>query len=101
MDFLTKRSNTAETAFLNAYKRLIEIPSQSPLFSLVILPVPLCLDPVLVLEQAVSQQQRLRASQDLEVENKQLRETLKDYNTEFAQVKNQGEEEVDVNMKWL
>ena len=28
VDSLTKRSNTAETAFLNAYKRLIEIPSQ-------------------------------------------------------------------------
>ena len=41
----------------------------------------------------------MRASQDLEVENKQLRETLKDYNTEFAQVKNQGEWKGDVNMK--
>ena len=47
-------------------------------------------DPILVLEQAVSQQQKLRTLQDLEVENKQLRETLNDYNTEFAQVKNQG-----------
>ena len=29
-------------------------------------------------------------SQDYEIENKQLRETLDEYNTEFAEVKNQG-----------
>ena len=28
--------------------------------------------------------------QDYEIENKQLRETLEEYNTEFAEVKNQG-----------
>ena len=29
-------------------------------------------------------------SQDFEIENKKLRETLNEYNTEFAEVKNQG-----------
>ena len=29
-------------------------------------------------------------AKDCEIENKQLRETLKEYNSEFAQVKNQG-----------
>ena len=28
--------------------------------------------------------------QDYEIENKKLRETLEEYNTEFAEVKNQG-----------
>lgn len=28
--------------------------------------------------------------QDYEIENKQLRETLEEYNSEFAEVKNQG-----------
>ena len=47
------------------------------------------LDPIPVLEQAVTQQQRLQQSQDHEIEVKQLRETLQEYNVEFAQVKNQ------------
>ena len=34
-------------------------------------------------------QQRLQLAQDQEVEVKQLRETLLEYNVEFAQVKNQ------------
>lgn len=52
----------------------------------------MCLtDPVPVLEQAVQAQKRAQRVQDLEIENKQLRETLDDYNNEFAEVKNQGE----------
>lgn len=47
-------------------------------------------DPIPLLEQALSQQQRLNAMQDLEVENVKLRETLDEYTKEFAQVKNQG-----------
>lgn len=46
-------------------------------------------DPISVLEQALIQQQRLQQSQDHEVEVKQLRETLQEYNVEFAHVKNQ------------
>ena len=42
-----------------------------------------------MLEQALSVQQRLQQAQDHEIEVKQLRETLQEYNKEFAQVKNQ------------
>lgn len=47
-------------------------------------------DPVAVLEQAIQAQKRAQRVSDLEIENKQLRETLDDYNNEFAEVKNQG-----------
>ena len=47
-------------------------------------------DPVAVLEQALQAQKRAQRVADLEIENKQLRETLDDYNNEFAEVKNQG-----------
>ena len=46
-------------------------------------------DPIPVLEQAMGQQQRLQQAQDHEIEVKQLRETLQEYNAEFAHVKNQ------------
>lgn len=72
VDSLSRRSLSAETAFLSAYKRIIAIP-----------------DPIPVLEQALGQQQRLQQSQDHEIEVKQLRETLQEYNAEFAHVKNQ------------
>jgi homeobox protein cut-like len=77
VDALTKRSKAAETAFLNTYKKLIDIPDCIP-----------------VLEQAVALQQKLERAQDCEIENKQLRETLEEYNSEFAHVKNQ---EVTIN----
>ena len=48
------------------------------------------LDPVPLLESAVTQQQKLMNMQDLTVENSKLRETLDEYTKEFAQVKNQG-----------
>lgn len=47
-------------------------------------------DPISVLEQAVGIQQRLQSSQDHEVQNAKLKETLEEYKSEFAQVKNQG-----------
>ena len=47
-------------------------------------------DPVSVLEYALQVQKRAQRVQDLEIENKQLRETLAEYNHEFAEVKNQG-----------
>ena len=48
-------------------------------------------DPVVALEHAMTIQKKMQRMQDLEIENKQLRETLEEYNTEFAEVKNQGE----------
>ncbi|XP_064392801.1 protein CASP-like [Halichondria panicea] len=72
VDALSRRSQAAESAFLTTYKRLIDIP-----------------DPIPVLDQAVTQQQKLMQSQDHEIEVKQLRETLQEYNSEFAHVKNQ------------
>ena len=48
------------------------------------------IDPVSVFEQCLADQQRLNTLQDIELENTKLRETLDDYNKEFANVKNQG-----------
>lgn len=72
IDALSKRSKAAEAAFLSVYKKLIDLP-----------------DPVPVLEYALQVQKRAQRVQDLEIENKQLRETLAEYNHEFAEVKNQ------------
>lgn len=61
-------------------------------FSIIISPYACaCIDPVPLFEQAIQCQQKLMTAQDLEIENKQLRETLNEYNSEFAHVKNQGE----------
>ena len=49
-----------------------------------------CVDPIPLFEQALFQQQKLMFLQDLELENKKLRETLEEYTNEFAHVKNQG-----------
>ncbi len=43
-----------------------------------------------MLEHALDIQKRAHKAQDLELENKKLRETLDEYNNEFAEVKNQG-----------
>lgn len=72
IDALSKRSKNAEAAFLAVYKRLIDAP-----------------DPQSALEHAQQLQKRAQKLQDVEVENKQLRETLADYNHEFAEYKNQ------------
>lgn len=47
-------------------------------------------DPTSVLEYCVNLQKRAQKAQDLEIENQKLRETLEEYNKEFAEVKNQG-----------
>ncbi|GFR72905.1 homeobox protein cut-like 1 [Elysia marginata] len=73
IDSLSKRSKAAEASFLSVYKKLIDIPDPSP-----------------ALEHAQSIQKRAQKVQDLEIENKQLRETLDEYNHEFAEVKNQA-----------
>ncbi|XP_033111582.1 homeobox protein cut-like 1 isoform X1 [Anneissia japonica] len=72
VDALSKRSKAAEGAFLSVYKKLIDVP-----------------DPVTVLEQTLAYQKKLQKAQDLEIENQKLRETLEEYNHEFAEVKNQ------------
>lgn len=72
VDSLSKRSKASEAAFLTVFKKLIDLP-----------------DPVPALEQALNFQKRAHKVQDLEIENKQLRETLDEYNHEFAEVKNQ------------
>ncbi|XP_052824317.1 protein CASP [Octopus bimaculoides] len=72
IDALSKRSKFGETAFLSIYRKLIDLP-----------------DPVPILEHAISIQKKAQKVQDFEIENKQLRETLTDYNHEFAEVKNQ------------
>lgn len=45
-----------------------------------------------VLEHALVYQKKAHKVSDLEVENTKLRETLAEYNHEFAEVRNQGEE---------
>uniref|UniRef100_A0AAY4A939 Protein CASP n=1 Tax=Denticeps clupeoides TaxID=299321 RepID=A0AAY4A939_9TELE len=72
IDALSKRSKEAEAAFLNVYKRLIDVP-----------------DPVPALELGQQLQMKVQKMHDTEMENQKLRETLEDYNKEFAEVKNQ------------
>lgn len=43
-----------------------------------------------MLEYALQIQKKAHRVSDLEIENKQLRDTLDEYNHEFAEVKNQG-----------
>ncbi|KAM4700303.1 homeobox protein cut-like 1 isoform 1-T1 [Discoglossus pictus] len=72
IDALSKRSKEAEAAFLNVYKKLIDVP-----------------DPVPALELGQQLQQKVQRMHDIETENQKLRETLDEYNKEFADVKNQ------------
>jgi len=72
IDSLSKRSKNAEAAFLLVYKSLIDVP-----------------DPCSVLEHALELQKKCYKMQDLDLENTKLRETLAEYNSEFAEVKNQ------------
>ncbi|XP_053130770.1 protein CASP isoform X5 [Hemicordylus capensis] len=72
IDALGKRSKEAEAAFLNVYKRLIDVP-----------------DPVPALDLGQQLQLKVQHMHDIETENQKLRETLEEYNKEFAEVKNQ------------
>jgi len=72
IDDLTNRSKSAESAFLDVYKRIVEAP-----------------DPVPSLEFVQTLQAKASKVADLELENAKLRETLSEYNKEFAEVKNQ------------
>ena len=60
-------------------------------YSVVLISFICCVsDPVPALEHALEIQKKARKASDLELENKKLRETLAEYNNEFAEVKNQG-----------
>ncbi|XP_062947657.1 homeobox protein cut-like 1 isoform X7 [Cynocephalus volans] len=72
IDALSKRSKEAEAAFLNVYKRLIDVP-----------------DPAPALDLGQQLQLKVQRLHDIETENQKLRETLEEYNKEFAEVKNQ------------
>ncbi|XP_069741033.1 homeobox protein cut-like 1 isoform X11 [Narcine bancroftii] len=72
IDALSKRSKEAEAAFLNVYKRLIDVP-----------------DPVPALDLGQQLQLKVQRMHDIETENQKLRETLEEYNKEFAEVRNQ------------
>ncbi|XP_055946575.1 homeobox protein cut-like 1 isoform X1 [Argiope bruennichi] len=72
VDSLSKRSKAAEAAFLTIYRTFIELP-----------------DPVPALEHYQVLLQRTMRIQDLEIENRHLRETLNDYSRELKSVRNQ------------
>lgn len=72
IDALSKRSKCSETAFLNIYKKIIELP-----------------DPTPALEFATQLQKKTQKLQELEIFNKQLKDRLEEYKNEFAEVKNQ------------
>ncbi|KAB0398220.1 hypothetical protein E2I00_014918, partial [Balaenoptera physalus] len=124
IDALSKRSKEAEAAFLNVYKRLIDVPgtllsagdgTDSFLFSWTRLKVVFAFivnimaifynehvfistiggkhlgkDPVPALDLGQQLQLKVQRLHDIETENQKLRETLEEYNKEFAEVKNQG-----------
>lgn len=79
IDNLNKRSKFVETAFLNVYKKVIDIS-----------------DPLPTLEYCAGLEKKIGRLADLEIENKNLRETLREYNEEFKEVRNQ-----DVTIKAL
>lgn len=79
IDNLNKRSKFVETAFLNVYKKIIDIA-----------------DPLPTLEYCAGLEKKVGRLADLEIENKNLRETLHEYNEEFKEVRNQ-----DVTIKAL
>ncbi|KAA0203850.1 hypothetical protein HAZT_HAZT000714 [Hyalella azteca] len=79
IDNLTRRCKVADSAFLKVYKILVDIA-----------------DPVPALEYCIGLEKKLGKYADLEIENKNLRETLSEYNEEFKEIRNQ-----DVTIKNL
>lgn len=49
-----------------------------------------CVDPVPALDLGQQLEIKVQRLHDIETENQKLRETLEEYNKEFAEVKNQG-----------
>ena len=66
IDKLSKRSKFAETSFLNAYKKILEVP-----------------DPVPALEVGEQLQRGVQRQHDAEQENKKLRETIDQNNKDL------------------
>lgn len=79
IDNLNKRSKFVEASFLNVYKKVIDIS-----------------DPLPTLEYCAGLEKKVGRLADMEIENKNLKETLRDYNEEFKEVRNQ-----DVTIKNL
>lgn len=71
-DALTKRAKAAESAFHTIYKTIANAPDPTPL-----------------LESALSSQKQTVAIRELEIENEKLQATIKEYRTDFADIKNQ------------
>lgn len=82
VDAASKRSKLMEQVLLKLYKQLIDLN-----------------DPCQWLDKAAQWQKRSERVQDLEIENKQLRDTLEEYNVEFAHVKNQEVTIKSLNVK--
>lgn len=78
VDSSSKRSKVMEQVLLKLYKQLIDLP-----------------DPCAALDQFERLLKKCERLTDIEIENKQLRETLDEYNNEFKDVKNQ---EVTIKM---
>ena len=72
VDNLGRRSRLAEASFLSVYKKVIDIPDLSPLF-----------------DHVQSLNKRLKRLDDIEMENKQMRETIEEFNSELGEVRNQ------------
>jgi homeobox protein cut-like len=72
VDSSSKRSKLMEQVLLKLYKQLIDLP-----------------DPCAALDQFERLLKKCERLTDIEIENKQLRETLDEYNNEFKDVKNQ------------
>merc|ERR1712000_600645 len=70
IDKLTKRSRAAETAFLNSYKRILEVP-----------------DPVPALDVGDQLQRRIQRQHDAETENAKMRETIDQNNKDLSEAK--------------
>jgi len=70
IDKLSKRSKFAETSFLNAYKKILEVP-----------------DPVPALEVGEQLQRGVQRQHDAEQENKKLRETIDQNNKDLSEAK--------------
>ncbi|XP_070305837.1 homeobox protein cut-like 1 [Salvelinus sp. IW2-2015] len=71
IDAVSKRSKESEAAFLNVYKRFIDVPDRWS-----------------ALEAAQQLQLKVQRMHDIETENQKLRETLEGYTQEIAEVKN-------------
>ncbi|RXG60251.1 Protein CASP [Armadillidium vulgare] len=79
VDYLSKRSKFAETAFLKNYQKFLDI-----------------IDPVPSLEYAIGLEKKVCVQEELELENKRMKKTIQEYNEELSEVKNQ-----DVTIKSL